>query len=334
MRAMMINKYGKNEQLHMKEIDQPEVGVHDVLVEIHAASVNPIDFKIRNGGALKLILKYDMPLTLGNDFSGVVVEVGSNVTKFKVGDEVYGRPSKDRIGTFAEMIAIHEDELAKKPNTLSFEEAASLPLVGLTTWQAFHEKFNLKAGQKILIHAGSGGVGTFAIQLAKAMGAYVATTVSDQGYELVKSLGADEIINYRKKNFEEELSGYDAVFDTLGGESLERSFKVLKPGGKIVSVSAVPTKTLAEEMGLGPLKKILFSVISRKLMIMAKKHDAEYDFLLMRPSGEQLDKIKELVESGKIKPIIDKIYALEEAQGAMAYNETGRAKGKVIVKVK
>lgn len=334
MRAMMINKYGKNEILHMKEVDQPKVEANDVLVEIHSASVNPIDYKIRNGGALKMILKFDMPLTLGNDFSGTVVKTGSGVTKFKVGDEVYGRPSKERIGTFADYISIHEDEVAMKPSNLSFEEAASIPLVGLTVWQAFHESFQLKEGQKLLIHAGSGGVGTFAIQLAKSMGAYVATTASENGYELVNSLGADEIINYRNENFEEKLSEFDAVFDTLGGDSLERSFQILKPGGKIVSVSAVPTKKFADETGQGPLKKALFTLISRKLTSLAKKHEVEYEFLFMRPSGEQLNQIRELVEAGKIKPIIDKIYDLEEAQGAMSYLETGRAKGKVIVKVK
>ncbi|WP_349409814.1 NADP-dependent oxidoreductase [Pseudalkalibacillus sp. SCS-8] len=334
MKAMMINKYGKNELLHMKEIEKPSVGANDVLVEIHAASVNPIDFKIRNGGALRLVLKFNMPLILGNDFAGKIVEIGSNVRKFKVGDYVYGRPSKERIGTFAEYISIHQDEIALMPNGLTFEEAASIPLVGLTVWQAFHEYFHLKEGQKILIHAGAGGVGSFAIQLAKEMGAYVATTASENGYELVQTLGADKVINYRKENFEEVLDGYDAVFDTLGGPSLEKSFEILKPGGKIVSISAVPTKKFAEQTYQGLMKKTLFMLISNKLMRMAKKHQVEYDFLLMRPNGEQLEQITHLIEEGKIKPVIDRIYDLEEAQGAMNYLETGRAKGKVIIKVK
>lgn len=226
MKAMVIEKYGKNVPLLMTERPTPDIGEYDVLVEIYAASLNPIDFKIKEGKA-KFLLTYKMPLILGNDFSGVVVKAGSRVSAFKPGDEVYGRPRKDRIGTLAEYIAIHEEDISLKPRNLTFEEAASIPLVGLTTYQAFSDILNLQKGQKILIHAGSGGVGTFAIQLAKLMGAYVATTASDKGYDLVKSLGADLIINYKKENFEEHLTGYDAVFDTLGGQVLEKSFQVL-----------------------------------------------------------------------------------------------------------
>ena len=259
MKAMVIDRYGKNVPLRQAEAAIPKVGEKDILVEIFAASINPIDFKIRDG-KVKMLLTYEMPLILGNDFSGKVVQVGSEVRKFQIGDEVYGRPRKNRIGTFAEYLSIHEDDVAHKPENISFEEAASLPLVGLTTWQAFYEELKLERGQKILIHAGAGGVGTFAIQLAKEMGAYVATTASTRGYSLVKSLGADEIINYQEANFEELLENYDAVFDTLGGKSLEKSFKILKPRGKIVSVSGLPDREFAHEksFGVGKINFIFF----------------------------------------------------------------------------
>lgn len=333
MKAIVIERYGKNVPLQLVEVPIPTIGEKDILVEIHAASINPVDYKIRDG-KVKMLLTYQMPLIVGNDFSGKVIKTGAKVSKFRIGDEVYGRPRKSRIGTFAEYLSVHEDDVSLKPKNLSFEEAASLPLVGLTTWQAFHEILELKEGQKILIHAGAGGVGTFAIQLAKQMGAYVATTASDKGYELVKSLGADEIINYKEENFEEILKNYDAVFDTLGGEALEKSFTVLKPHGKIVSVSGLPNRKFAIQNNLGLLKTILFSIVSRKMTELEKKHDAIYHFLFMKPSGEQLSDIKKLVEEGKIRPIIDQIIPFEDAQKAIKYAEKGRAKGKVILKMK
>ncbi|TXK74530.1 NADP-dependent oxidoreductase [Paenibacillus sp. N3.4] len=270
MKAMVIDRYGKKMPLRLAELPVPEVGEQDVLVEIHAASLNPIDFKIRDGKT-KFLLKYNFPLILGNDFSGKITKLGSKVTTFKVGDEVYGRPRKSRIGTFAEYIAINEEDISLKPQNLSFEEAASIPLIGLTTLQAFADIMGLKKDQKILIHAGAGGVGTFAIQLAKVMGAYVATTASDKGYKLVKSLGADLIINYKKQNFDEILKDYDAVYDTLGGEALEKSFKVLKPHGKIVSISALPNAKFGRESNLGILKTIILSIVSRKITALEKK---------------------------------------------------------------
>ncbi|ULO10463.1 NADP-dependent oxidoreductase [Paenibacillus sp. 19GGS1-52] len=332
MRAMVIDKYGKNKPLRLAEMPIPEVGERDVLAEIHAASINPIDFKIKEG-KVKLLLKFAMPLILGNDFSGTIVKVGSQVTKFKIGDEIYGRPRKNRIGTFAEYIAIHEEDISLKPSNLDFVEAASIPLVGLTTYQALTEVLELKKGQKILIHAGSGGVGTFAIQLAKEMGAFVATTVSEQGYDLVKSLGADLIINYKEDKFEEILADYDAVYDTLGGDALEKSFSILKPYGKIVSVSGMPNAEFARSTQAGFVKTILLSIVSRKLTALEKQYNVKYTYLFMKPSGLQLEYIKELIEHGKIKPVIDRVFSFEETQQAMEYVETGRAKGKVIVKI-
>ncbi|MBM7578118.1 NADP-dependent oxidoreductase [Jeotgalibacillus terrae] len=330
MKAFVIEKYGKDPVF--ADRPQPVEEKHDVLVEIHAASVNPLDTKIRNGD-LKLLLEYNMPLTLGNDFAGRVIKVGPNVTKFKIGDEVYGRPRASKIGTFAEYLAVHEDDIALKPKNLSFEEAASIPLVGLTSYQALHEILNITNGQNLLIHAGAGGVGTFAIQLAKSMGATVSTTAS-AGSDLVKSLGADRVINYKNENFEDTIREYDAVLDTIGGDTLEKSFVTVKKGGQIVSVSGTPTRRFAEENGLGPLKKVLLSLVSSKLMKLAKKHNVQYTFLFMKHSGEQLKVLTELLEAEKIKPVIDQVFNFKEAGKALEYSETGRAKGKIIIKIK
>lgn len=332
MRAMVIEKYGKV-PMRLAEMPTPEIDEYEVLAEIHAASINPIDFKIRDG-KVKLLLKYKMPLILGNDFSGVIVKVGAKVTRYKVGDEIYARPRKSKIGTFAEYISVHEDDIALKPKNLTFEEAASIPLVGLTTYQAFSDILQLQKGQKILIQAGAGGVGTFAIQLAKLMGATVATTASEAGMNLVKSLGADEIINYKTEKFEEILKNYDAVFDTLGGEILEKSFNVVKNGGKIVSVSGLPNARFAKEYGSGFFKTLLFSAASSKLTALEKKHNVQYTFLFMEPSGEQLSIIANYIEAGNIKPVIDKVFSFDDAQKAMEYAESGRAKGKIILKLK
>ncbi|WP_370222400.1 NADP-dependent oxidoreductase [Cytobacillus sp.] len=332
MRAMVIDTYGKA-PMRLAEIPAPEIGEYEVLAEIHAASINPVDFKIRDG-KVKMLIKYKMPLILGNDFSGVIAKVGAKVTRFKAGDEIYARPRKSKIGTFAEYIAIHEDDIALKPKNLSFEEAASIPLVGLTSYQALTDILQLQRGQKILIQAGAGGVGTFAIQLAKLMGATVATTASAAGADLVKSLGADEIINYKTEKFEKILKNYDAVFDTLGGEILEKSFEVIKSGGKIVSVSGLPNARFGKEYGSGFFKTLLFSAASHKLTALEKKHNVEYTFLFMKPSGEQLRKIANHIENGKIKPIIDRVFPFEDAQKAMEYAESGRAKGKIIVKIR
>lgn len=332
MQAMIIDKYGKV-PLRLAEVPLPEIGEYEVLAEIHAASINPLDFRIRNG-EVKLVVSYEMPLILGNDFSGIVTKVGKKVTRFKVGDEVYGRPRESKIGTFAEYISIHEDDLALKPKNLSFEEAASIPLVGLTSYQVLHEILQLQKGEKVLIHAGAGGVGTFAIQLAKLMGATVATTASEASRELVQSLGADEIINYKTDNFEDILENYDAVFDTLGGKLLEKSFTVLKDGGKIISIAGIPNARFAEERELGFFKKMLFSMASKKLTSLEKKHHVEYRYWFMKPSGEHLRIITDWIESGKIEPVIDRVYSFEDAQKAMEYSESGRAKGKIILKIK
>lgn len=332
MKAKGIRKY-KQKEVETFEMPIPKVGEREVLVEIYAASVNPIDLKIRDG-KVRLLLSYDMPLILGNDFSGKVVQIGNKVTEFNVGDEVYGRPRKSKIGTFAEFISVDATEIALKPENTTFVEAASLPLVSLTSYQALHDIMGLKPRDKVLIQAGAGGVGTIAIQLAKIMGARVATTASPKGFDLVRRMGADEVINYRETDFSEVLQDYDNVFDTLGGESLEKGFKIVKPGGNLVTVSGLPNERFGREYGVSILKRKLFALATRKVTALERKHDVSYHFLFMKPSGEQLRLIADYVESGRLVPVVDRVFSFEDAQEALDYSASGRAKGKIVIQIK
>lgn len=333
MKAFILNSYGKDSQLRPGETPEPELRDQDVLVQVHAASVNPLDSKIRDG-EFKLILPYRLPLILGNDVAGVVVRVGANVRGLKPGDEAYARPDKDRIGTFAEFIAMDEADVAPKPGNLSMEEAASIPLVALTAWQALVEIAQLKKGQKVLIHAGSGGVGTLAIQLAKHLGATVATTTSSANVELVKNLGANVVIDYRKQDFEELLRDYDVVLNSLGKDTLEKSVNVLKPGGKLISISGPPDPAFARETGAGWFFSLAVRLLSLKVRRKAGRRGIDYRFLFMKANGEQLGEISKLIEAGAILPVIDRVYPFGQTPEAMAYVDSGRAKGKVVIKVR
>lgn len=333
MKAFFISKYDKKTPLTCGELPEPVVGGNEVLIEMSAASLNPIDFKVKHGD-MKIILSYQFPLILGNDGAGVVKKIGSKVKFFKPGDEVYFRPDKNSgIGTLAEFFALNENDVALKPKNLSMEEAASIPLVGLTCWQIF-KRANLQKGQKVFIQAGSGGIGTFAIQLAKHLGLLVATTASSKNFDILKELGADILIDYKIQNFEEILKDYDLVLNTQDEETLLKSMKVLKPGGKIISISAVPDPQFAKEWGMNWIMRIGVRFISAKVRREAKKHQVDYSFLLMDSSGSQLKEIAQLIESGVIKPVIDKIFPFEKTNEALAYLESGHAKGKVVVKVK
>ena len=333
MKAFVVDRYGSKDGGRAAEMPDPELRDADVLVQIHAAGVNLLDSKIRDG-EFKLILPYRLPLILGNDVAGVVVRVGSRVRRFKPGDEVYARPATERIGAFAEFISIKEDDVANKPKTLTMEEAASIPLVGLTAWQALIERANLKKGQTVLIHAGSGGVGTFAIQLAKHVGAFVATTTSTPNLDLVKRLGADVAIDYRKDDFETLLHDYDVVLNSLGAETLDKSLRVLKPGGKLISISGPPDPDFAKDIGSSLILRLLMRLLSYRIRRKAKRHHVSYSFLFMRASGDQLREIGSLIDSGIIRPLVDRVFPFESTKEAMAYVETGRAKGKVVVRVK
>jgi NADPH:quinone reductase-like Zn-dependent oxidoreductase len=333
MKAFILDRYGRNELLRFGEMPEPELRDDDVLVEVHAAGVNPLDAKIRDG-EFKLILPYRLPLVLGNDVAGVVVRVGAKVRGFKPGDAVYARPDKDRIGTFAEFIAMNEADLAMKPGNLDMEEAASIPLVALTAWQALVERAKLKRGQKVLIHAGAGGVGSFAIQLAKHIGATVATTTSAANAELVRSLGADVVIDYKTEDFEAILSGYDVVLNSLGPDILEKSLKALKPGGQLISISGPPDVAFAKENGSSWMLRQIMRLLSFGIRRKAARRGVRYSFLFMRASGEQLREVTSLIEAGVIRPVIDRVFPFEGTNDALAYVETGRSRGKVVVKIK
>lgn len=332
MKAFVIEKYRKDGG-HIIEVPSPEPKAGEVQVEVHAAGINLLDSKIRKG-EFKMLLPYKTPFILGHDLAGVVTKVGTGVRGFKVGDEVYARPSDYHIGTFAEFIAVPEADLALKPKELSMEEAASIPLVALTAWQALVEKGQLKKAQKVFIQAGSGGVGTVAIQLAKHLGATVATTTSADNTALVKSLGADVIIDYRKDDFEKLLNGYDLVLHSQDAKTLEKSLRVLRPGGKLISISGPPTPEFANEAGLPWFLKVIMRILSAGTRRKAKKLGVGFSFLFMKADGGQLKEISTLIDAGIIKPVMDKVLPFAQIKEAITYVESGRAKGKVVIKIK
>ena len=329
MKAFIVDKYGKNEHVRAGELPVPQIGERDVLVRIAASGVNPLDVKIKDG-EFKIPLPYKTPFALGNDLAGVVERRGANATRFEVGDEVYARPDKDRIGTLAEYIAISEDDLALKPARLSMTEASSLPLVALTAWQALAEKADVQPGQRVLIHAGSGGVGTIAIQLAKHLGAYVATTASGSNTAMLRQLGADQVIDYRTEKFDEILSNYDLVLDPLGPDNALKSLNVLRKGGLVIGIGGPPDPDFATYLGK-PLLRPVLALTSRKVRAAAKKRGVRYSFLFMRASGDQLREITALVDTGTIRPVIDRTFDFADTVAALDYVDSGRAKGKVVV---
>jgi NADPH:quinone reductase-like Zn-dependent oxidoreductase len=332
MKAFAIDRYKSTDGGRIVDMPPPNVGDNDVLVQIRAAGVNLLDAKIADG-EFKLFLPYRFPLVLGNDVAGVVVEVGFRVRRFKRGDEVYARPDKDRIGTFAEFIAMSEDDVAIKPKELTMEEAASIPLVGLTAWQALVEKANLKPGQKVFIQAGTGGVGTFAIQLAKHLGATVATTASAANFDLLKGLGADVLIDYKNEDFETRLHGYDVVLHSQDAKTLDKSLRVLKPGGTLISISGPPDPAFAEEIGVPWFVKPIMHVLSFGARRNAKRLNVTFSFLFMRANGSQLGRITSLIDHGLIRPVVERVFPFESTMDALDYVEKGRAKGKIVVKV-
>lgn len=328
MRAFAVTKYKQP----LQEIDVPEpiVGDDDVLVRVEAAGLNPLDEGIRVG-AFKQILRYPMPLILGHDVAGTVIRVGAKVFGFKPGDEVYARPAGDRIGTFAERIAIAQGDLALKPASISMAEAGSLPLVALTAWQALVERGKVQPGQKVLIHGGSGGVGSIAIQLAKHLGATVATTASGSNADFVRELGADTVIDYRTQDFEQLIDGYDLVLESLGGENLEKSLRVLKSGGKVIGIAGPPDPSFAREMGLNSLLQLAVTGLSSKIRGQAKRLGVSYEFLFMRASGDQLRQITALVDEGALRPIVGKVFEFAETPHAVQSHAKAGIRGKSVV---
>lgn len=333
MHALQLKKYAGLDHVAFAEVPRPALQADELLVQVHAVGLNPIDNLIPKGD-FKPILKMRLPATLGSDLAGVVVEVGSAVTRFKVGDAVYASIFDTPHGSLADFAAVPERAAALKPATLDFVQAASIPMVGLTAWQALHERMQLKRGQKIFIPAGSGGIGTFAIQLAKHLGAHVATTTSTANVELVRGLGADEVIDYKRQQFEEVLHGYDAVLGTVRGDGLEKALNIVQPGSKVVSLIGPPDAAFARARGMNVVLKLVFGLLSRKIIGLAKRRGARYAFHFVRPDGGQLAQLAALLDAGSIHPVIDRVFPFAEAKDALAYLARGRARGKVVVRLR
>jgi NADPH:quinone reductase-like Zn-dependent oxidoreductase len=333
MKAFVLERYGKKQALRLTEMPEPVLRENEVLVQVHAAGLNQLDAKIRDG-AFKSSLTYRLPLILGHDVAGVVVKAGPRVQRFKFGDEVYARLDNFRIGSFAEFAPVKESSLALKPKALTMAEAASIPLVGLTAWQALVERASLQRGQKVFIQAGSGGVGTSAIQLAKYLGATVATTTSAANAALVKSLGADVVIDYKTQDVEEVLQGYDLVLNSQDGKTLVRSLRTLKPGGKLISISGPPDPEFAREIAAPWVVRLIIRLLSSGIRRKAKRHQVSYSFLFMKPSGSQLGELARLIDAGAIRAVVDRIFPFDSTNEAMTFLDSGRAKGKVVIQMK
>ncbi len=334
MKAFVVDKYKKKGALRLADMPEPQIGPKDVLLRIEAAAINPVDTNIRDGD-FKLFLPYRPPFILGHDLAGTVLRVGSSVDKFKAGDKVFGRPRDHRIGTFAEFIAVDQTDLALIPAGLKMEQAASIPLVSLTAREALVEVGKVKPGHKVFIQAGSGGVGTIAIQLAKHLGATVATTTSAKNFELVKSLGADIVIDYRAQDFEKVLSGYDLVVNSQDTNTLEKSLHVLKPGGKLVSLTGPADVPFGKSLQMNIFLQLVLWFMSRGVLKKAKRLGVNYTFMYMKAdgAGEKLAEITKLIDAGVIRPVVDKVFPFAQTAEALAYVETGRAKGKVVVTI-
>ncbi|RMC98450.1 NADP-dependent oxidoreductase [Aquitalea palustris] len=332
MKALTFKRYGKSPEIGITEVPRPALKADELLVKVHAAGLNPIDNMIPTG-MFKPVLHFQLPAVLGSDLAGVVTEVGSHVTRFKPGDAVFASIFDLGTGAIAEYAVVPERAAALKPENLDFVQAASIPMVALTSWQALKERANLQAGQKVFIPAGSGGIGTFAIQLAKHLGAKVGTTTSTGNVDLVRSLGADEVVDYKKQEFETVLRGYDAVLGTTRGDTIEKSLAILKPGSRIVSLIGPLDAAFARRKRLNFVLRFVFGLMSRKIMRLARQRDVSYSFLFVRPDGSQLAAISKLLETGQIKPVIDKVFPFNQAKNALEYLAQGRSKGKVVVKL-
>jgi len=332
MKALILKRYGRTDQLVFADIPRPMIMPDEILVQVHAVGLNPVDNMIPKG-MFKPLLKFQLPATMGSDLAGVVVEVGSSVSRFKVGDAVFASLFDLGVGSLAEFAAVPEHAAALKPSNLDFVQAASIPMVGLTSWQAFHERARLMPGQKVFIPAGAGGIGTFAIQLAKYLGAKVGTTTSTGNVDLVRRLGADEVVDYKKQEFEEVLRGYDVVLGTTRGDALEKALRIVRPKSTVVSLIGPPDAAFARARGMNIVMKLIFGLLSRKIIRLAKKRDASYSFMFVRPDGLQLGRISELLEASHIRAVIDKVFPFAQTKEALAYLEIGRAKGKVVVQM-
>lgn len=333
MKALTFKRYGKAPGIGFDEVPHPTLRDDEMLVEVHAVGLNPIDNMITTG-MFKPVLKFQLPATMGSDLAGVVKEVGSRVKHFKPGDAVFASLFDLGTGSLAEFAVVPERVAAHMPANLDFVQAASVPMVGLTSWQAMKERAGVRAGQKVFIPAGAGGIGSMAIQLAKHFGAQVGTTTSTGNVALVRSLGADVVIDYKKQAFEQELRGYDMALGTLKGEEIEKAIGILQPSGKIVSLVGPLDAAFARARKLNVILKFVFGLMSRKVMRLAARREVAYSFLFVRPDGGQLAEIGKLLTSERIRPVIDKVFPFDQAKEALDYLAQGRAKGKVVVQIK
>jgi len=333
MKSLVMTGYGGPEVMAIQDAPEPEIHGRDVLVQIMAAGINPVDWKIREG-QLKQAVKLTFPTSMGFECAGVVLDRGNSARHFKVGDKVYAHVVPERMGAFSEIMAIDKSSIAPMPENVSFEEAASLPLVGLTAWQVYYDIMKLKEGQKLFINSGSGGVGTFAIQLAKHIGAEVTTVASPANHELLKSLGADTVLDYNTLDYADLGPVFDAVFAIRGESDLENAFKLVKPGGMVVCITATPDEPYARSIGLGAVPRFFLRMMNRKIMALAKKANATYRFYALHPSEAQLRLIKDVVEQGAVKPVVDKVYPLESYKEAFEHLEGGHARGKVVLQIR
>jgi NADPH:quinone reductase-like Zn-dependent oxidoreductase len=333
MRAFVFKEYGGPAVTELGEVSEPSARAGELLVRVHAVGLNPVDFKTR-AGKLKMIRKYALPQIMGNELSGVVMKVGEGVTKFKEGDRIFARVDKDVLGALAEVARVHEDHAAHAPSSIDLETAAAVPLAGLTALQALRDELHVKKGDKVFISGGAGGVGTFAIQLAKWLGATVATTASPKGDALVRRLGADIAIDYTKAKFEDELHDYDAAFDLIGADTLARCFQIVKKGGHVLSINGMPEPTTAKkdlERGLG--LQLLFFIASFGTRMRGFSRGVSYRYLFMSPNGAELAELAALIDEKKLEVVVDRVFPFAETREAFAYLEAGRAKGKVVVRV-
>lgn len=332
MKALVLKKYGGNDSLEIIDTAVPDPSPKQVLIKVHAAGLNPLDYKLRQG-MLRAIKKLHFPHIMGNEVSGVVSAVGEDVSQFKVGDRVYGRLDKDRMGGFAEFVAEDAANVALAPNSIGLDVAAGIPLVALTAWQCLYDVGRVKVGDKVLVHGGAGSVGRFALQFAKQAGAEVTTTGSAASEPLVRELGADHFINYRSDNFEASGPVYDMVLDLVGGETLERSFSVVKPGGKVISIAGLPEPQTAVDLGKGFLFKVLFFFVARKQLVAARRSRAQYRYMFMRPDGETLGKFAQEIDASKLKAFLYKTFDFASYAEAFDLQESGKAKGKIVIKI-
>jgi NADPH:quinone reductase-like Zn-dependent oxidoreductase len=332
MKALVLKRYGGADQVVFADVPRPVPKSDEILVQVHAAGLNPIDNMIPKG-SFKPVLELELPATMGSDLAGVVVEVGAGVSRFKPGDEVFASIFDLGAGALAEFAVVPESAAAFKPPNVGFVPAASIPMVGLTAWQAFTERAPIRSGQKVFIPAGSGGIGTFAIQLAKHLGATVGTTTSSGNVDLVKSLGASEVVDYKKQDFQDVLRGYDVVLGTLRGDEIKKSLRILNPNGIVVSLVGPLDADFGRARKMGGLFVFLFRLMSFWVLRQARKLHVRYSFLLVHASGSQLSEIGELLRAGTITPVVDRVFPFDRVKEALAYLETGRAKGKVVVQM-